>query len=195
MNPSIIAAIIPSALFLFLILYYTLGPGKILKPKIMTTREPLKIIGVSTKTSNKTFVEDDLLLWKEYKRIKEKKLILNKKEEFSFVAIRKSSKEESWEYLIGDIVTDFNNVPVGLKTAEIPVGTYAAFHIDVDDERSWAPAIIKTEKYIYEKWLPKSIYELDTDSPVKEIEYHDKRTEDTTRTMIFYVAIREKKKH
>ena len=188
---NIVAALIPSVSFLLLLLYYTVfGSKKSPKPKIVTLKEPIKVIGVSTKTSRKTFAEDDRLLWKEYKLTKERGLIKNKKEEHSFIAVRKASPDEdSWEYLIGDIVYDFNEVPVGLKTVEVPPISYAAFHIHVENENSWAPTIMKVEKYIYEKWLPKSKFKLDINSPVREIEYHDKRTPETTRTMIFYVPI------
>jgi len=195
-NSSIIAAIIPSALFLLLILYYTVGKGGGYRPKIVKTKQLARVVGISTKTTEDSFIEDDILLWKEFKRIKNKNLIPNKKEVHSFVSLRMMPKpgERTWEYMIGKIVRDFDNIPVGFKTAEIKDQTYAAVHLTVKNEESWGPSIIKLEKYLYDTWLPKSDYELNTDSVVKSIVYHDKRTEDTTRTMIFYVAVRPKKK-
>lgn len=191
----ILAALIPSILFIGLILYYTLIlPHRFPKPKIVKVKEPIYVIGVSTKTSKESFFEDDMILWKEYKRVKEKDLIKNKKEEHSFVAVRKASEsDKTWEYLIGDIVNDHSDVPVGLRTVEIPASLYAVFPIHVADEHSWGPAIVKTEKIVYEKWLPNSRFELNTASPIREIEYHDKRTPDSTRTMLFYVAIKPKR--
>ncbi len=188
------AAIFFPTLFVVLLLYYTLGPKKYPKPKIITLKNPLYVVGISTKTSKKTFLQDDLLLWKEYKLMKERGVITNKKEEHSFIALRLASESENtWEYVFGDIVNDFSNVPIGLKSFEIPPTTFAVFPIEVDDERSWGPAVLKMEKHIYQKWLPKSDFELDTNYPIREIEYHDKRTPETTRTMLFYIAIRPKK--
>lgn len=193
---SIVAALIPSLAFLSLLLYYTvIGSKRNPRPKIVTLKEPIKVIGVSTKTTTKTFVEDDRILWKEYKLTKEKGLIKNKKEEHSFIAVRKASQEDnSWEYLIGNIVHSLDEIPTGLKAVEIPVNTYAAFHlpIKVKNEIEWASTILKTEKYIFEKWLPKSMFKLDANSPIREIEYHDKRNPDVTRTMIFYIPICKK---
>ncbi len=188
------AAIFFPTLFVVLLLYYTLGPKKYPKPKIITLKNPLYIVGISTKTTPQTVLQDDLLLWKEYKLMKERGVVTNKKEEHSFIALRMASEsEDSWEYVFGDIVNDFSDVPVGLKPVEVPATTFAVFPIEVDDERSWGPAVLKMEKHIYEKWLPKSEFELDTDYPVREIEYHDKRTPETTRTMLLYIAIRRKK--
>jgi predicted transcriptional regulator YdeE len=188
------AAIFFPTLFVVLLLYYTLGPKRHPKPKIVTLKNSLFVVGISTKTSKETFLQDDLLLWKEYKLMKERGVITNKKEEHSFIALRMASEsEDNWEYVFGDIVNDFSEIPVGLKPIEVPATTFAVFPIDVDDERSWGPAVLKMEKYIYEKWLPKSNFELDTNYPIREIEYHDKRTPETTRTMLFYVAIRPKK--
>lgn len=194
---GVLAALIPSIAFLALLLYYIfVAPKKIPKPKIVTIHDPFYVIGVVTKTSKKTFFEDDLILWKEYKRVKEKALVENKKEEHSFVAVRKQSQsDETWEYMIGDIVADHSYIPVGLKELVIPPATYAAFPIHITDEHSWAPAVAKVEKYVYEKWFPNNTeYELDTDAVAREIEYHDKRNAETTHTMKFYIAIRPKKK-
>ncbi len=190
------AAIFFPVVFLVILLIYTLGPRKYAKPKIITLKDPIHVIGIMTKTSNDTFIKDDMSLWKEYKLMKERKLITNKKEEHSFIAVRMASDDENkFDYLMGDIVNDFSNVPVGLKAIEIPAITLAVFPIEVDDERSWGKAIKRIEKHFYNSWLPNSEeYELDTDSPVREIEYHDKRTPETTRVMLFYVAIRKKTK-
>lgn len=191
---GVIAALIPSLAFLMLLFYYIfIKPVRTPKPKIVTLHDPLHVIGVATKTSKKTFFEDDLILWKEYKRVREKKLVENKKEEHSFLCVRKRSEtDENWEYLIGDIVHDLSYVPTGLKAIEIPPVTYACFDIYIKDEHSWAPAISKMHEYVCHKWLPKSQYELNSDAIASEIEYHDKRTEETTHTMKFYVAIRPK---
>lgn len=195
---GVLAALIPSIAFLALLIYFTVVlPKKIPKPKIVTIHDPFYVIGVSTKTSKKTFLEDDIILWKEYRRVKEKQLVDHKKEENSFVAVRKQAQgDETWEYLIGDIVADHSYIPVGLKELVIKPATYASFPVHItEDEHSWAPAVAKIEKHVYEKWLPNNKeYELDTDAVAREIEYHDKRNTELTHTMKFYVAVRPKKK-
>jgi predicted transcriptional regulator YdeE len=191
---GVLAALVPSIAFLLLLLYFTIIlPKRTPKPKIVTIKEDIYVVGISTTTSKATFLEDDTILWKEYKRVKDKHLIDHKKEEHSFVAVRKQSEgDKNFEYLIGDIVESFDNLAVGLKTLVIPPTTYACFPIHITDEHSWAPAIAKIEKYVYEKWLPKSEYILDTNAVAREIEYHDKRTAETTHTMKFYVAVKHK---
>ena len=190
---SIIAAIIPSALFLFLIFYQIIWKGGGYTVKIVKTQEAAKIVGMSTKTTNETFVEDDLLLWKEFKRIKNKNLVSDKKEYFSFVSVRITPPKgvATWEYIIGRLVNNFKDIPVGFKSIEIPPQLYAAIHLNVKNEESWGPTVLKLEKHIREKWLPDTHYEIDTDSKVTSIVYHDKREIETTRTIIYYLAIKD----
>lgn len=192
-NSSIIAAIIPATLFIILILYYTVWKGRGYTVKIVKTDHTAKIVALSTKTTDESFIEDDLMLWNDFKKIKDKNVIPDKKEVHSFVSIRMmpANGEKIWEYLIGRIVHDFANVPLGFKTLEIPHQTYAAVHLNVKNEESWGPTIQKLEKYMYEIWLPESNYQINTESKVKSIVYHDKRAKDTTRTIIYYLAIKE----
>jgi AraC family transcriptional regulator len=53
-------------------------------------------------------------------------------------------------------VSNFNNVPTGLETFELPEGQYAVFIHKGD-----AKEFYKTSAYIYGDWLPKSGYLLD----------------------------------
>lgn len=193
---SIIAAIIPSAMFLFLILYYTVWKGGGYAPKIVKTKDNARFVALSTQTNDQCFIEDDLLLWKEFKRLKEKDLIADKKEDHSFVSIRMNPAlgENNWEYMIGRIVSNFTNVPTGFKTVEIPPQCYVTVHLNVKNEESWGPSVLRLEKYVCEKWLPNTKYEINPDSKVRAIVYHDKRGPKTTRTIIYYLAVKEKNK-
>ncbi len=192
---NVIAAIIPTALFLFLILYYTVWMGSGYSPKIIRTGHTANIVGLSTKTTDESFIEDDLLLWKEFKHLKDQNIVPNKKEEHSFISIKKRpiNGEKSWEYMIGRIVTNFNEIPAGFKTLEIEPNLFVAVHLQVKDEQSWGITISKLEKYLEEKWLPLSTkYEINKDSDVKSLIYHDKSNKKKTRAIIYYLAVKER---
>src|ERR1035437_9221182 len=136
MKIEMLAAIIPLMLIIGLILYYTIGKKNHYYPKIIHVKSPIKIVGISTKTNNDSFIEDDLLLWKQFKRIKNDNLIPNKKEAHSFISLRMMPKlgEKAWEYIIGQIVHDFDNMPDIFKTFEITDQTFVAVHLTVKNE-------------------------------------------------------------
>lgn len=190
----IMAALIPTVAFLALLLYFIFVPRKP-KAKIIETKAPIFVVGISTVTNKKTFIEDDIRLFQEFKKLRDSDIFQNRKEERSLIAIRKNSPTEGeWEYMLGSIVHDLENVVPELKTCVIPAETYAAFTLKIDRKKhSWAKSMAKMEKYVYQKWLPKSkLYELNRDTEVCEIQYHDRRMSDTNRKMIFYLAVKSK---
>ncbi len=65
-----------------------------------------------------------------------------------------------FSYVIAVEVSDFNGVPAGLFTADIPEAIYAIFTTPANDgEKNIAPAIQATWKYIHDTWFPTSGYE------------------------------------
>jgi AraC family transcriptional regulator len=65
-----------------------------------------------------------------------------------------------FSYVIAVEVSDFNDVPADMFTAEIPEALYAIFTTPADDgAANIAPAIQGTWKYIFETWFPNSGYE------------------------------------
>jgi predicted transcriptional regulator YdeE len=190
----VLAALLPAIGLVAIILSVVLQG----KPKatIITTQEPIRVVGLSVQTTKATFYEDDAVLWREFKQLREKNSITNKKEEHSFISVIKPSTDgKSWEYMIGCIVNDFSQVPEGTKIFEIPVTTYAAFVLKAPNERrKWAAMRVKMEKFIHKKWLPKSHFALNSDVPVLEIEYHHKPLPQKAQKMIFYVPIKPKSK-
>ncbi len=190
----ILAAVLPAIGLIAIILSVVLQ-GKP-KAKIIKTKEPIRVVGLSVQTTKATFYEDDAVLWREFKQLREKNAITNKKEEHSFISVIKASTDgKSWEYMIGSIVNDFSQVPEGTKIFEIPVTTYAAFVLKApNDRRKWAAMRMKMEKFIHDKWLPKSHFILDRDMSVREIEYHHKISSQKAQKMIFYVPIKPKSK-
>lgn len=162
------------------------------EPQIVSLSEPIKMIGVSTRTGMKTIFKDAARLGQEYKRIKDANVIRNKKEPWGFVAISKDFQgQESWEYLMGDVVTTFDLVPEGLQCFEIPPLTYAVFSIRPKSKFSWGIAIGLTKKYIFTEWLPNSKYEADN-SILGDFEYHDERSLAKNPEIDLYIAIKEK---
>ncbi len=197
---TVIASIVPTALFLALIIYKTSGTV----PKVVRTSVPLKVAGVSKMTTNSSFIEDDAHLWKEFRKVKNENLIFKKKgSAFSYALIKmmpkeapwgheKSADNTSWRYLIGDIVPNFRDIPKGFEPEEFKNGTFVMVQRSFKRKVPWVSVTLKIEKFLYDKWLPKSKYEIDPSSLIKSVELHNKRKNSKKRTIIFYVAVRKK---
>ena len=182
-------AVLAAAILLFEAL---VGGIEKVEPGIVTLGEPIKMIGVSTRTGMKTIFKDAARLGQEYKQIKDANLIRNKKEPWGFVAVSKDFQgEESWEYLMGDVVDCLDFVPEGCKSFEIPAMTYAVFPIRPKSKFAWGLTIGLTKKYIYTEWLPNSKYEPDH-SILGDFEYHDQRSLAKHPEIDLYVAVKEK---
>ncbi|MBN1462969.1 MAG: hypothetical protein JXQ69_09525 [Paludibacteraceae bacterium] len=67
----ILVSVIPCLLLLFVILYIVVIK-KMSNPYITITDKPLKLVGVSIKSSDATIVKDDAMLWSEFNRISAK---------------------------------------------------------------------------------------------------------------------------
>ena len=175
-----------------LLFYFLIGPLEKSEPKIVTLTEPIRMIGVSTRTGMKTIFKDAANLGKKYKEIKDQGLIQNKKVPWGFVAISKNFQgTESWDYLMGDVVDTLDHVPAGLECFEIPASAYAVFPIRPKSKFSWGITIGRTKKYVYTEWLPNSKYEADP-RILGDFEYHDERSLAKKPEIDLYVAIKEK---
>lgn len=162
------------------------------EPRIVRLEEPIRMIGVSTKTSLKTIYKDTRRLGEEYQ--KAKNLIRNKSIPWAFVAISKdfSDNNSRWEYLMGDVVTSFDDgISKGLVSFEIPAKTYAVFTIRPRFGFLWGLAIGLTKRYIYTQWLPDSKYDSDN-TTIGDFEYHDERSVARKPSIDLYVSIKEK---
>lgn len=175
-----------------LLFYFLIGPLEKSEPKLVTLKEPIKMIGVSTRTGMKTIFKDAAKLGQEYKQVKDQNLIPNKKTPWGFVAISKDFQGmESWDYLMGDVVNTLDHVPAGLEPFEIPASTYAVFPIRPRSKFSWGITIARMKKYIYTEWLPDSKYEADP-SILGDFEYHDERSLGKKPEIDLFVAIKER---
>ncbi len=162
-------------------------------PRIVKLDAPIKMIGVSIMTGLKTIYKDAARLGNEYRKIKNQGLIQNKKTPWAFVAISKnfSSDNKSWEYLMGDVVTTFDDVPKDLIAFEIPAKTYAVFTMRSRFRFLWGPTIGLTKKFIFTEWLPNSGYEVDS-SILGDFELHDERSTAKRPMIELYLSIKER---
>ena len=175
-----------------LLFYFLVGSLEKAAPRIVTLKEPIKMIGVSTRTGMQTIFKDAAKLGQKYKQVKDQNLIPNKRAPWAFVAISKNFQGmESWDYLMGDVVNTLEHVPAGLEPFEIPASTYAVFPIRPRSKFSWGITIARMKKYIYTEWIPASKYEADP-SILGDFEYHDERSLGKKPEIDLYVAIKEK---
>jgi len=191
----IISAILIMTLLLTggLIVFFSTSKIENIEPKIVTLQNPIKFVGLSVKTDVKKIYKDAAQLGKEYTQFKAMHKIPNLKDPWAFVAYSRdfNEKTKTWEYIMGDVVTDLNSVPEGLNGYEIPAAIYAVFLIKAKFKFLWGFEIGKMKKYIFAKWLPNSKYE----STGSEFEYHDERSIGRNPSIDLYVAIKEKNKN
>lgn len=83
------------------------GAGETIEPNIITLNEPIKAVGLSIETNMKTVYKDILVILKKYMDYKNQFGISNLKKPWEFVALSRNFNENlSWEYIVGDVVTE-----------------------------------------------------------------------------------------
>jgi predicted transcriptional regulator YdeE len=160
------------------------------EPKIVTLQNPIRFVGLSIKTDVKSIYKDADKLGKEYAHYKKMHKIPNLKEPWAFVAYSKDFNEEikTWEYIMGDVVTNLDSIPEGLDGHEIPPGIYAIFPVKAKFKFLWGLEIGRMKRHIFANWLPHSIYR----SNGCDFEYHDERSIAKNPSIDLYVAIEER---
>lgn len=93
---------------------------------------------------------------------------------------------------MGDVVTNFDNIPDGLKSFEIQPDTYAVFTIKPKSRFAWGISKGRMKKYIYTEWIKNSRYELDNEV-IGDFELHDEKSQQQNPKIDLYIAIKEKK--
>ena len=162
------------------------------EPEIITLDAPIKMIGVSIRTDEKKIFQDSQTLGKAYAKVKKAGVIRNKKEPWAFVAISKDFRPDgSWDYLMGDVVTETAFVPEGLTSFEIPARKYARFILQPRSVLVWGIAMGLLKGYIYAEWLPNSRYEADA-GVIGDFEFHDERSKGRKPSIELYVSIRDR---
>ncbi len=159
-------------------------------PQIVSLTDSIRFVGLSVQTDMKTIYKDAARLGKEYTQYKESHPIPNLKEPWAFVAYSKDFNEETktWEYIMGDVVTNLDSIPPGLTGYEIPSGAYAIFPIQAKFKFLWGLEIGRMKRYVFTQWLPNSPYQ----STGCDFEYHDARSVGRNPRIDLYVGIQAK---
>lgn len=145
-------------------------------PRIVDLKKPIKIVGLSIQTDSKNVYKQVPELGQRFHEIKNKKGIPHPIKPWGFAAVSKNFDKHAgtWTYIIGDMVTGFDGVPLEFETFEIPAIKYAVFTIRPKNQYLWAYTISQTKKFVYKKWLPQSEYE--PAGIIDDFEYHDERS-------------------
>jgi predicted transcriptional regulator YdeE len=163
------------------------------EPRVVVLEQPIKIMGMGIETDVRSVYRDVPRLGKRFERYKKAHDIPNKKEPWAFAAVSKDFDEvaQTFLYIMGDVVTSFDQVPSDLTAFEIPAGTYAVFSVQPKNRFGWAVGIVNAKRYAYETWLPASGYE--PAGTIDDFEYHDERsTRKKNPEIELYVAIKRK---
>jgi predicted transcriptional regulator YdeE/ubiquinone/menaquinone biosynthesis C-methylase UbiE len=162
-----------------------------MKPKIISLKKPIPVIGISTKTTSKRAPNDIAQLSRRYMRENIADTISNKKAPGVFVALIKDyhPAKKTFTYTMGDAVTTLDQIPKGLIGFEVPALSYVVFTVRPNSPRDWPRAIMDMKKYIYECWFPNSHYE--KAKIINEFELYDERSKSHKNPEIdIYVAIK-----
>jgi AraC family transcriptional regulator len=163
------------------------------EPRIVDLDRPIEIVGVAVETNVKRVYRDVPALGKRFRAYKRTHDIPNLKQPWGFAAVSKDFDPQTgaFSYIIGDVVTNLEDVPEGLTPFEIPAIKYAVFPVRPRHRWGWARAIVDTKKYVYNVWLPQSEYE--PAGTVDDFEYHDDRSLRRSDPEIdLYVAIKQR---
>jgi predicted transcriptional regulator YdeE len=164
-----------------------------IKPSIVVLEQPMQIIGMAIDTDIKNVYRDMPALGRQFQKYKQTHDIPNKKQPWGFAAVSKGFEKEkgTFSYFIGDCVTTIEQMPAGLTSLEIPALRYAVFPIRPKNRFGWSIAITSAKRYIYNIWLPNSIYK--SAGVIDDFEYHDERSVRKNNPEIdLYIAIKEK---
>jgi AraC family transcriptional regulator len=124
--------------------------------------------------------------------ISKKKIRYQIKEPWAFVAVSKNYSKETgtFEYIVGDVVTKVDSIPVGLKSFEIPALTYTIFAIRPKSKIAWGITMGRMKRFIYTEWMPKSGCE--PAGIIDDFELHDYRSLGKRPEINLYVAVKKK---
>ncbi len=162
-------------------------------PRIVVLSHPIRVAAMSIETDTKRIYRDVPRLAKRYRQFKRECEIPNRKEPWAFAAVSRDydEKTRAFSYSLGDVVTDFEELPPGLLALEIPPGKYAVFTVRPRNRFGWGIAIGSTKRYAYETWLPSS--EFEQGRIVDDFEYHDERSTRAKDPEIdLYICIRDR---
>ncbi len=176
-----------------IVLYYIfIGNIDKSEPKILKLEKPIQIIGLKINTNDKDIYKDVERIATEFNKIKKNNPIPYLKQPWASINISKDYNVETktFTYIMGDVVTKMDSIPVGLNYYEVPALSYAVFTIKPKSKIAWGITMGRMKRFIYTNWLPKSEY-IPSDI-IGDFELHDDRSLGKHPEISLYVALRKK---
>lgn len=135
----------------------------------IVSKDALKIIGMKTVTTQKTNNIPQLWdkfnqRWQEVKNLAVADACVGV---CPYVDMKGFDEDSEFSYIAGMIVDNFDHIPKGMVSLEVPPQKYA-----VVTHKGTLDNLKKTYQYIYGKWLKESGNEF---SPTAELEWYDER--------------------
>lgn len=161
------------------------------EPRILDLEQPILIVGLSVETNLRSIYRDVPALGKRYRDFKRRQPIPNRKEPWAFAAVTWGHNERTgtMSYMMGDVVTRLETMPMGIQAFTIPAIKYAVFPIRPRNRLGWPFAIADVKRYVYTVWMPGSAYE--PAGVLDDFEYHDERSARSKDPEVdLYVAIK-----
>jgi predicted transcriptional regulator YdeE len=165
-------------------------------PDIVSLDQPIRIAAMSMSTDLKRIYRDVPRLAKRFREFKRGYEIPYRKDPWAFAAVSLGFdvKTGAFTYVLGDVVTEFGDLPTELQAFEIPPAKYAVFKVRPRSRFGWGIAFARTKRHAYETWLPGSGFE--QGRIVDDFEFHDERsTRAKDPEVDLYVCIRDVSAH
>lgn len=166
--------------------------SKTKEPVVISLDKPITVLGLTMKTGMKSVFKDVTKILKQYMSYKEEYGIPNQKVPWEYISLsRNFNDNQTWDYLTGHVVNSVEKIPEIFTAFEVPTGKYVVFSVRPRLKFMLGIAIGKTKKYIYDVWLPKSMYEF----AGYEFEYNnEKMFNENPHHIDLYIAVNEKSK-
>jgi len=163
------------------------------KPKFEVEVVPIKdemiSVGISIISKDEKLTKDASFLQKEFE---EKKSDIKEKRDPWGMTIITYNKDAngSYEYFIGEIVTQKEINEEKFKVKHIPEGLYAHINVKYKGAIRWAIDIAKARRFFHEKWLPTSQYEMC--GPFVDMEFYSSKSRHKYGSIDLYFPIIKK---
>ena len=160
-------------------------------PKIVFLNEPIISVGLNTKTSTKTIRIDAKNLSKKFKKIQSDIQFVKEPIETIVITQNYFAHTGDFIYFLGRVITKEYNVPTPFEMKIIPKSYYAYKEISCFFSLIYPFTLIKTKKFLFNAWLPRSNYTVN--KIFDDFEYHTKKSEKLFNFKVdYYIPIIEK---
>ena len=127
-------------------------------PTITELKQEILAVGLSARVTPKDIFQKLPKLYQKY--LQNKPLIKHLKTPWDYVSLSSDFDENNtFSYLTGHVVTSHEEQPDFMEKFIVPQGLYAVFSIKCKFGFLFGFKMGQMKRYIYQKWLPTSIYE------------------------------------